>query len=185
MMNFTSSAKKTTCWIYKNLNIQWSSMKTISVQLEHHMKGCSFFWGQNWCSVLFVGYLWAKPAKPEIQPLNKVSVFEDVEGFCVLTKSWSFLSQPSQKSVICPQFVKPGPMVFLQEGLVLQTGSQSEVWRTCGLQHRVCLLIVYLYVNKDSRSSWFVLSFLQPAVFDCTYWTCRKWTHSCLLKVHS
>lgn len=37
-----------------------------------------------------------------------------------------------------------------------------------------CLLIVYLYVNIDSRSSWYVLSFLQPAGFDCTYWICRK-----------
>lgn len=42
----------------------------------------------------------------------------------------------------------------------------------CG--HLVCLFIVYLYVNIDSRSSWYVLSFLQPAGFDCTYWICRK-----------
>lgn len=42
---------------------------------------------------IFVEYFEPKPSKPdkhEIQPLNKVSVFED---FCVLTKSLSCLSQ--------------------------------------------------------------------------------------------
>lgn len=132
----------------------------------------------------------------EIQPLNQVSVNE-VWDFCVLTKTCFFSSRLSrlrldERSLLFfffrrnltdfdysfIPFVQLLADGFTVGGLCpgmrcwLPVSRRVKISVVCG--HLVCLFIVYLYVNIDSRSSWYVLSFLQPAGFDCTYWICRK-----------
>lgn len=65
-----------------------NTMKSVFVQIKHDMKGKKLFSAAKTADGgISVGNFEPKPAKQEIQPLNKVSVFEDFEDFCVLTKS--------------------------------------------------------------------------------------------------